>query len=1442
MLTLTLASPHLTSHRPFPILLAAIGIGLLWMSLALRLRDLFYGTLVLWGIAGVVLKLTYFPQPGAGAVEMFLALSVWTVVWWLEHESEKSLAIRQEYLTPRAQGRPLLMLLERYSVPNDATYTIMLRVPLSQTMVILWTVGLWHLTERFLEGTIAWGWVCSAGLGALGAAIGAGYFRLPLLVPVAVLLGFGTWLSAIFQFGISRVPDLGFTGALYSVLVWGLGIALLNHPQTPRLTGFLHLNGERRTTEASIHWTAVVISLLCVATPVALLGVLTPSVSFFLLPLSVTMFLGIVGWWYQNKAHSYLALGVATLLALLSYSWLVEPPHASLHSLLRDHGVGLLASIIGFISWAVATKLSVQSDRRCAGPISLVSRLYHDPLCHAVLLLAVFAMNQVLALAWVDATQGINILATTTLFIAGAVLFAVSSTLGHLSLQIVGILAVVLATLWGEVIFAHPGMRFTLWPGATASSDQWLILSLVSGGLALLSSRLRQQPERLLYARPIVQAAQITYVWALCGAVVLFVSTPFRADPYLSLTFLVFMVSLLPLVQPLAEANMIRGFALPLLGSAFLVSVLAVVGLTPQINTVTLLWGFTLWAAANFVLPCWNAQQPQWKVTPDAWPWFGLLAVSLSLVSFFSSSLQAYSTPQLHQFALLQRTGYFTAGAIYLFLMLRNSTWPGFSWIGVFLLTQIGVTLTAAWWAGPMDVETIPSAVLLPINPPIAELLWLNALLLVVPWWHVHGETLAARLGWRQHNLPQPFLFLPAGYFLLRLCYLVLLLRGGNANILFPTGEVQWLALLVFAGTLTLSFLHLWWRHQQTWEGHALFAALSCTALAAWIGYVSAVFHFPFFAALWSAALCTAHFLWQKYQWGGAFTHSLRRILSQWVEPSLVAAITALVLFPTPLNEQIIALLVLIDTAAVLGWRRQQRRWFLVAGALLLVVLHDWPLLWLPFAQISLLWPWYALQLSAVSWLLLWGKQKFQDVSVAPTENSPDALPHPSVILVPLLSWAWRITASLAVIEWLLHVFSLFAVLADGSTPQWFSENRDITAALGAAGLLLALGARQAWLSQKAPWTYGVAAFTGMIGFYIRLILVGLAPASTWDTTALMIATYVLFALYHFVRLEPLFHIVMIMPFLLFATIPFQLASPHAGTALIAASALYLLTHRETERSLPLYLALTAFNAAVYVWIPVWAEHYHVVQLYVAPIALSVLLLAHLHRHELRPGILNTIRLAATTALYVGATSDVFFSQGVGIFLLALALSLAGVFLGIALRVRAFLYTGIASFVCNIGWQLIMLFPDQRLSQAVILLTLAAFLAGAMTWFNTQREEYFATSAYFPDRSGDVGVNKRDALLYSGAGQSLHPIGLYDSLDSRNSIETRIRHETRKFIDCFARGVPHPRVGRPPLRGRRPTSGYYRSGGAHNSPCTACSDSQCAGCLCRHRAGHGKAG
>src|SRR5262249_27062030 len=163
-------------------------------------------------------------------------------------------------------------------------------------------------------------------------------------------------------------------------------------------------------------------------------------------------------------------------------------------------------------------------------------------------------------------------------------------------------------------------------------------------------------------------------------------------------------------------------------------------------------------------------------------------------------------------------------------------------------------------------------------------------LLLVVPWWSTHGETLATRVDWQQHNLPRPFLLLPAGYFFLRLLHFVLLLCSNNINILFPAGEVQWLALLAFAGTLTLSLLHLWWRHRQTWEGHFLFVALTCSALVTWLGYAPPSFAFPLFLALWSAAVCASYSLWERHKLEGEQVEPLRHILSRWIEPSLVAA------------------------------------------------------------------------------------------------------------------------------------------------------------------------------------------------------------------------------------------------------------------------------------------------------------------------------------------------------------------------------------------------------------------------------------------------------------------------------------------------------------------------------------------------------------------------
>jgi hypothetical protein len=599
----------------------------------------------------------------------------------------------------------------------------------------------------------------------------------------------------------------------------------------------------------------------------------------------------------------------------------------------------------------------------------------------------------------------------------------------------------------------------------------------------------------------------------------------------------------------------------------------------------------------------------------------------------------------------------------------------------------------------------------------------LNLLLLIVPWWKTHGNTLARTLEWQEHNLPLPFILLPAGYFVLRLVHLVILIGSDTTSHLFPTGESQWLSLFIFAAVLSLSFLHVRRWHHGTWVTHALLLSLFYTFFIAWTAAVSPIFHVPLFLALWSATLQGVHSLWRKQRWESESTTALRHALGQWIEPSLTVSLLALLLFSVPLYEQLLTFLVLIDTAAVFGWRRQRQRWLIVAAGMSLMFLHDWPLLWVSFAQISLLLPWYALQMAFLAWLLRWTKvTQLRGLrhSAGESVNLDD---HRQASLIEILSRAWQIVAAIAVIEWSLHLVTLFSTLAVGQTSQWLMPPVDVCAAFLAAMLLLAMGIQEAKATQHTYWVYGIAIFAGAVGLYARLILVGLAPASAWDTTAILMTAYAILFLYHFVRLDPLLHVVMFMPFLLLATIPFQLASAHAGTALISAAVLYLLTHRETERQLPLYLAFATVNAALYLWVPVWAAQYQLVQLYLTPAALSILLLAHLHRHELPPHVLNSIRLAATAMSYVSATSDVFFRPGIGMFLIVLVLSLTGVLVGIASRIRAFLYTGVSSLVCNIGWQLLMLFPEQRLSQAVILLVLAGLLAGVMTWFNLQREE-----------------------------------------------------------------------------------------------------------------------
>ena len=92
------------------------------------------------------------------------------------------------------------------------------------------------------------------------------------------------------------------------------------------------------------------------------------------------------------------------------------------------------------------------------------------------------------------------------------------------------------------------------------------------------------------------------------------------------------------------------------------------------------------------------------------------------------------------------------------------------------------------------------------------------------------------------------------------------------------------------------------------------------------------------------------------------------------------------------------------------------------------------------------------------------------------------------------------------------------------------------------------------------------------------------------------------------------------------------------------------------------------------------------------------------------------------SVLYASATLDVFLQSDLRIFLAALGVSLVGMIIGIALRTRAFLYAGTSFFILNVLGQLLLFFPEQRLSRAIVLLVLGTLITGSMIWFNMQRE------------------------------------------------------------------------------------------------------------------------
>jgi hypothetical protein len=292
--------------------------------------------------------------------------------------------------------------------------------------------------------------------------------------------------------------------------------------------------------------------------------------------------------------------------------------------------------------------------------------------------------------------------------------------------------------------------------------------------------------------------------------------------------------------------------------------------------------------------------------------------------------------------------------------------------------------------------------------------------------------------------------------------------------------------------------------------------------------------------------------------------------------------------------------------------------------------------------------------------------------------------------------------------------------ITSGAPLPWLLPNA-ITAL--STGLIISfIGIRHVRYLPDSKWLYGIVTLVGALIFYSRLVIFKTAEVSLWDTSLLIVFAYSLFFIQRLFPSKPLLNMALFMPVLVIFTVPLQLASPETSVALIATGLLYLLMRRHTQQKIPLYLALLAFNAGVYLWIPRLVDSSQLIQVYVIPAALSSLMLLHLHSRELKPSVLMGSRLAAISSIYACATADVFLSTGsqqLSVFILAMALSVAGILLGIALKTRAFLYAGVSFLLLNVLGQLRL--PEQGFSKAIVLMVMGTVIISVMIWFNIKR-------------------------------------------------------------------------------------------------------------------------
>ncbi len=1176
-------------------------------------------------------------------------------------------------------------------------YKGLIRTPLQQAMVLLWLLGAVRLTQWLFYAPPAGKWVVSAGAAAVLLMLIGARLRLLILIPVWLALALAAVLAAAHVLGIHTATGLALVTGVFGLLAWHGAVSLLASPAISGLTHVLDLRGGypapggRAWGERYVYWTGFALTVLALAMDIHSGASVSavPAVSWPLLAVAL-LFLLLSGRRYRFELNTYLAivlvlLGVAQALAALS-----PPPAPGVAATLpvTDLRVGLILGIGAAFALFLAVGLVRRSAARSDAEPAIL-RFYEEPLRNSAVVMALLATLQVLIVAPDLAGPGWS--GVLILSVSSAVVLIANRELDQPLLTAIAGLSASWAVLWCYSALAHARPPFGLWPGGSADGGAWLVLSVLALGLGTAGYGLYTLTRwRMVFGAPLLGVAALVYGWSLAGTLSLYG----EGSAHLPGIAAVLMAGLFPLLRPVPHAGELRGVGVALLLSLFAATVLGPEGRAALGAQAWLTWAFALWLLGTLVLPRLNQRLPDWSVAPRTWPWLGLTALVLGLL-------------HAHEPALLQWDLWIITAA-YLFLMLRHSPWQAFPWLGVILLS-LGVVLFGVDRYGTGLAQVEPPAI---GALALQNFVWANVLLTLAVLWERFGSRVSQGLGWRQPKLRPPLLCVA---FALLLAWLVVILAWDAALVIADLGGAAERAQAAFLGAaLALSLLHGLVRWSHPVSAHTLVAALFATTLAVW--GITQPFHLPLAVVIFGV-LVAAAWTWARGR-HGIVTQPLTAALQIWLTAMPLAGFALLLGIPgISLGERLVTVGLIAGVAAFSGWRQQSRFWIYAAALFGALLLHGVWLIWIPWARAGSLLPVFALQFALITaglqWLSLHLRERDSGDGEASSERD---------FARAILSHLVLAAALLSLVEWGAHLLVTTDELLSGLPMSRLSEPWGHATAMATPLVLAVLCILEAARSRRDRWVYATAALVVLAGLYCRMLWVGLAPVSVWDTAAIIASGYLLFALQAVTGSKPLVNLTLMLPLAAIFTVPFQLGSSHAALSLFALGALYLMTRRSTGLGTPMYLALLAINGGIYLWVPDWVSRFGLFQAYIIPAALTVLLLLHLHRQELKPIVLNGARLTALSTFYAAATLDVFLQESLWVFALALALSFVGIVLGIVSRIRAFLYAGMAFLVINVLGQLFLLYPEQRLGRALVLMVLGAAVTAAMIGFNLKRE------------------------------------------------------------------------------------------------------------------------